>query len=241
MAFPLVTDDRAGLSTGKSPPGASWKHGGRWLLGVLLFSAAYFAFARSGLVLASVYQNSSPVWPGTGLAIAGLARFGPRYALGIVIGALAAYSYSTLPWWAALGIAIGNALEGLLGAWCLERCRTLFRERSLGEMAGLFSASVFGPMCSATIGVFNLWLAHHKVVGEDAGAAWATWWVGSFLGSLTVTPTLLCIAGELWPVRPPSFRAIRETCFLCGAGLLVPGTHEAPFQYRTYPGMDGSG
>lgn len=26
-----------------------------------------------------------------------------------------------------------------------------------------------------------------------------------------------------------------------GAGRLVPGTHEAPFQYRTYPGMDGSG
>lgn len=26
-----------------------------------------------------------------------------------------------------------------------------------------------------------------------------------------------------------------------GAGRLVPGTHEAPFQYRTYPGMEGSG
>ncbi|MFD0511725.1 hypothetical protein ACFQ0Q_17010 [Streptomyces aureus] len=26
-----------------------------------------------------------------------------------------------------------------------------------------------------------------------------------------------------------------------GAGRLVPGTHAAPFQYRTYPGMDGSG
>ncbi|TQE32032.1 hypothetical protein Sipo7851_24675 [Streptomyces ipomoeae] len=26
-----------------------------------------------------------------------------------------------------------------------------------------------------------------------------------------------------------------------GAGRLVPGTQEAPFQYRTYPGMDGSG
>ncbi|CAM5262695.1 hypothetical protein SALBM217S_08119 [Streptomyces griseoloalbus] len=26
-----------------------------------------------------------------------------------------------------------------------------------------------------------------------------------------------------------------------GAGRLVPGTQEAPFQYRTYPGMEGSG
>ncbi|MEY9488328.1 hypothetical protein RKD26_004122 [Streptomyces calvus] len=26
-----------------------------------------------------------------------------------------------------------------------------------------------------------------------------------------------------------------------GAGRLVPGTQEEPFQYRTYPGMDGSG
>jgi hypothetical protein len=26
-----------------------------------------------------------------------------------------------------------------------------------------------------------------------------------------------------------------------GAGRLVPGTQAAPFQYRTYPGMDGSG
>lgn len=25
------------------------------------------------------------------------------------------------------------------------------------------------------------------------------------------------------------------------AGRLVPGTQAAPFQYRTYPGMDGSG
>ncbi|WP_392973720.1 hypothetical protein [Streptomyces sp. LN245] len=26
-----------------------------------------------------------------------------------------------------------------------------------------------------------------------------------------------------------------------GAGRLVPGTQAAPFQYRTYPGMEGSG
>ncbi|MFJ8104267.1 hypothetical protein [Streptomyces sp. NPDC096132] len=26
-----------------------------------------------------------------------------------------------------------------------------------------------------------------------------------------------------------------------GAGRLVPGTQAEPFQYRTYPGMDGSG
>ncbi|MFC6514045.1 hypothetical protein ACFQFR_14710 [Streptomyces goshikiensis] len=26
-----------------------------------------------------------------------------------------------------------------------------------------------------------------------------------------------------------------------GAGRLVPGTQDSPFQYRTYPGMDGSG
>ncbi|MFL9681008.1 hypothetical protein ACWV2X_05065 [Streptomyces hydrogenans] len=26
-----------------------------------------------------------------------------------------------------------------------------------------------------------------------------------------------------------------------GAGRLVPGTQEPPFQYRMYPGIDGSG
>jgi len=63
------------------------------LLGIVFFSAVYFAFTRSGLALALLYQNSTPVWPATGMAIAGLARFGPRYALGITIGAFAANAF----------------------------------------------------------------------------------------------------------------------------------------------------
>lgn len=42
-----------------------------------------------------------------------------------------------------------------------------------------------------------------------------------------------------WPGRTPAGATSGSPAD--GAGRLVPGTQAAPFQYRTYPGMDGSG
>jgi integral membrane sensor domain MASE1 len=59
------------------------------LLLLVLVALAYFGTARLGLLLASLHDNVSPVWPATGLAAAVLLLGGRWLWPGVMIGAFA--------------------------------------------------------------------------------------------------------------------------------------------------------
>lgn len=171
----------------------------RMAAGISLLAAVYFLAARVGLALAFEQAQVSPVWPPTGVALAALIRFGPRWWPGVLLGAFAANFLATEPLLTATGIAVGNTLEALLGAWLLRRSdgfhQGFDRVRNVWRFV-LFAAGL-ATMISATIGVASLGLGG-VMPWADLAVNWWTWWLGDALGALVMAPVLLT-----WTTRMP--------------------------------------
>src|SRR5437764_2470179 len=120
---------------------------------ILLLAAVYFGAAKLGLSVASVAAQVTLVWPPTGIALAAVLLFGYRVWPGIALGALLANALANEPRPVACGIALGNTLEALAGAWLLHRF-VRFRNslERLNDVLGLvFLAAGVSTMVSATV------------------------------------------------------------------------------------------
>src|SRR5207237_10652134 len=93
------------------------KYAGR----VAAIAALYIVAARAGLQLDTVSGFATLVWPPTGIALAALLLGGYWLWPGIFLGALIANVWTGAPVIVAMGIATGNTLEALLGAYALRR------------------------------------------------------------------------------------------------------------------------
>src|SRR5256712_7680687 len=91
------------------------------LAGVLVLAAIYCCAGKLGLLLAFFNASVSPVWPPTGIALAALLLWGYRLWPGIFLGAFLVNFTTTGTPVADLGIAAGNTLEALWGAWLVNR------------------------------------------------------------------------------------------------------------------------
>src|SRR5262245_32671435 len=90
-------------------------------LHVAILATVYFGAAKLGLTMAFVAEQVSAVWPPTGIALAAVLFFGYRVWPGITLGAFLANATANEPLATAAGIALGNTLEALAGAWMLRR------------------------------------------------------------------------------------------------------------------------
>ena len=165
-----------------------------WLAPLAVF---YFVAGKFGLSLAFVHASASPVWPPTGIAFAAFLVLGSRAWPAILVGAFLVNVTTAGSVATSIGIAIGNTLEGFLGAELMrlfangrnvfDRARDVFK---FVLLAGLFSTTV-----SATIGVTSLTLAGYAH-WRDYSSIWFTWWLGDAVGALIVGPILV-----LWCAR----------------------------------------
>src|SRR5262249_10776337 len=162
-----------------------------------LLTAVYFGAAKLGLTMAFVAEQVTAVWPPTGIALAALFCFGYRLWPAIAIGASLANATAHVPVAAAAGIALGNTLEGLVGAWTLRRL-TQF-DPALGRVKDVLSlvilAAGLSTMVSAMIGVASLCLGDVEPWAA-APVIWSVWWLGDAMGNLVVAPLLLTWAGR---------------------------------------------
>ena len=150
--------------------------------------------------MAHLQPNTSPVWPPTGIALAALLIFGLKYWPGIVFGVMLGYLTNNNALNVSIGLAIGNTLEALAGAYLIKR---LFHfDNHLDRIQDVLSLAIFGALAttiSAFIGVLTL-----LIVGADIRAVmwtiWFTWWIGDFMGALVVAPFLLVWYSN-WPIR----------------------------------------
>jgi PAS domain S-box-containing protein len=165
----------------------------RQLLGLLLVAAAYFIAARLGLSLAFTNKSVSPVWPPTGIALAGLLLLGYRASPGVFLGAfLANYLLTPVSILAAAGIAGGNTLEALTALFLLQRFteRKKLFDRAANVLKFIIFAVILSTAVCATIGNLVLWLASAET-SSQFGSLWLTWWLGDAVGALVVTPLIL--------------------------------------------------
>jgi two-component system CheB/CheR fusion protein len=191
-------------------------------LTVLATAAAYYVAAKLGLSLAFVAAQVTAVWPPTGLALAAVLLLGVRVAPGILLGAFLANVTVHEPVATAAGIAVGNTLEALVGAWVLQAAGFSPTLDRLRDVLALVLAALASPLVSATIGVSSL-CAGGVQPWTVFTPLWGVWWFGDALGDLVMAPLLL-----VW-VRGPRARldgwglgeaaAIAATTI--GAGLVV--------------------
>src|SRR3954453_23216163 len=91
----------------------------KYAVQLAIVAAAYFAAAKAGLGLAFANQSVTAVWPPTGLALAAVLIWGYRMWPAVTAGAFLANITTAGPFLTVAGIAAGNTLEAVLGAYLL--------------------------------------------------------------------------------------------------------------------------
>jgi diguanylate cyclase (GGDEF)-like protein len=214
----------------------------RWRLArepVLLtgLAAVYVVAAKLGLRLAFVHASATPVWPNTGLALAALLILGARVWPAVLVGAFVANLTTAGSVATSLGIAAGNTLEALVGAYLVSRFASGRRafDRANDVFKFTLLAAIVSTAISASVGVTSLALGGFAR-GAEYGPIWLTWWLGDAVGDLVVAPVVL-----LWYARPlvrwPRGRALEAAALLAGvglAGLIVFGGF-FPARGKDYP------
>lgn len=168
---------------------------------IVVLAVVYHLAARLSLKMAYVQVNTSPVWPPTGIALAALLVFGIKLWPGVSLGVLLGSLLTGAPLNLALGMALGNTLEALAGAYLLKKYFDFHVEIDrIQDVVGLAVISLLATTVSATIGTTTLILTGSAGL-DNIGAIWPTWWIGDLLGALVVAPMLL-----VW-ASPISFRS----------------------------------
>jgi len=200
----------------------------------LVLAATYFAAAKLGLRVAFLHPSATPIWPPSGIALAAFLLLGDWVWPGVFAGAFFANLTTAGTVATSLGIALGNTLEGLVGAYLVRRFAhgRLTLERSPDIARFLLLAAGLSTAISATIGVTSLSLGGFAPWPEY-GPIWLTWWLGDAVGDVLVAPVLI-----LWATRLKrtgrAWEAAGVGLGLACIGWLVFGAH-APIGARHYP------
>jgi PAS domain S-box-containing protein len=200
-------------------------------------TAAYYGTAKLGLALAFAHSSVTAVWAPTGIALAAILLWGYRLWPAVALGAFLANLGTGVPLLVVFGIATGNTLEALLGAWLLSLVgfrRTLDRVRDVLSLIVL--AAMVSTTVSATIGVSSLY-AGEILPARELSSTWLVWWLGDSGGDLLVAPVLLLLfTGGL-----PAMRRARRVgeCLLLAALLVATSflafSFTRPIGYLTFP------
>jgi signal transduction histidine kinase len=160
------------------------------LVVMALVATAYVSAAEAGFALASATKQVAAVWPPTGIALSAFVLCGWRIWPGVFLGAFISSAMRHEPIATAFGIAVGNTLGPLFGAWLLRRFVGF--DPSLGRLRDVLGLALLGSATmalTATSGVLNLALA--GVVRWDDISSWWVWWVGDAMGALILGAVIL--------------------------------------------------
>lgn len=206
----------------------------RLVAGGVAFLAVYIVCAKLGLRLAFTFPSATPIWPATGLAFVALLLTRGRLWPAVFVGAFIVNLTTRGTPLTSLGIATGNTLEALFGAWLIERFAG--GRNCLKSAKGIFRftllAGFLSTMFSATIGTATLYLAG-LAERNDLMSLWSTWWLGNASGDLVIAPVLLA-----WVERRylPDWRSLLETLVLFVVLFLVAFALFGGFSGLTFDG-----
>lgn len=211
---------------------------------IVALTVAYFLAGKLGLMMAFVNPSASPVWPPTGIALAALLLLGYRFWPAIFLGAFLVNVTTAGSVATSTGIATGNSLEALLGAYLVNRFAN--GRKVFDKPHDIFKAAVLAgglsTAVSATIGVTSLAISGYADWGEF-GAIWFTWWLGDVSSVLIVAPLVV-----LWSLDSRVEWTQRETLkalvlllivslmgLVVFGGFLPPGISDQPLTFLALP------
>src|SRR5258707_1221496 len=137
----------------------------------------YLVAGKLGLMLAFVHASATAVWPPTGIALVALLMLGPRVWPAIFLGAFIVNITTAGSVATSIGIAAGNTLEGVVGAYLVRRFargpQAFNRAQDVFTFAVL--AGLLSTMVSATVGVASLSLGGFFNWGDSRSVWWELW------------------------------------------------------------------
>ena len=192
-------------------------------------AALYVPAALTGLMYAVVGSTVTLVWAPSGIALAALVLLGPRFSLGVTLGAFIANASTDVTLTVAAIVAVGNTLGALLGSLWFVRL-TSFRnalDRRGDVLAFIAVAAVASTMVSAMVGASALWLGGFLSRSDWVGA-FIKWWLGDMMGVLVVAPALMVWFGSARPVITSikALEALALGAMLVCASFLIFGASE---------------
>ncbi|WP_327249108.1 MASE1 domain-containing protein [Streptomyces sp. NBC_01320] len=212
------------------------RRGAMTALQICAVAALYYASGKLGLLQQLVRGQVTPLWPASGIALAGLLLIGPRTWPGITLGAFLINISLNLPSiTAVLMITTGDTLAPLCSYALLHRAGFRTRmNRWRDALALVFLGAFISMLISATVGCGTLHLT-----GALPGGFWPTWWVwwtGDAMGVLVVAPALLALRSARWPKAAPPSRWVEGS--LLGAATISMGllqTSPTPLLFLAFP------
>jgi len=217
---------------------------GRRAISAAVLLAVYFVAGKLGLMLAFLHPSATAVWPNSGIALAALLILGADAWPVVFVGALLVNLTTYGSFATSAGIAVGNTLEALIGAWLVRRFAR--GENAVFQTSDIFKFTILAGMVStavsATIGVTGLALGGFAS-WANYWAVWLTWWLGDAVGDVVVAPLLLIWAsrrGNPWKwsqVRP---EAVLLLVLVILSGQIVfngilPKSHDYRLEYLCMP------
>lgn len=176
------------------------------LIQILIVAVAYFLISELGAIFLVFKEGGTPVWPGSGIALAAVLLKGYPMGIGVVIGNLLVNFYKT-GWTPAdllmnFNFTLGNSLETLSAAYLVNKFSVNFRlfSRVKDVMYFVILAGLISPMWSSTFGATTIVLLG-RVPWEIYPNLWVTWWIGDVVGILVFAPVLLVFGqgfNEFW-------------------------------------------
>jgi len=194
-----------------------------YALQVVLLAAVYAASGRFGLALEPVGGVATLFWPPTAIALVGLLKGGLRLWPAVVLGVVLLAPNPRLNVLGGAGIAAGNTLEAVLGAWALGRFVGLRGAPTrLSQVPGFVAVAALGStLVSATLGTASL-LQVGQLPAAAARQVWWSWWLGDATSTVVLAPALLVWAADprsAWQALREPRRMVEAVCL--GTGLLV--------------------
>lgn len=203
---------------------------------------SYFFTAQIGLSVNPVSGFATFFWMPTGISLAFLVLYGKKFWPAVFLGALLANLANGATPPVALGIAVGNTMEALLGFYLLNRFGFSPRLERLRDTLILISLAGFiATLASATIGVESLLLGGMLTVSFSE--TWLTWWIGNVLSNLIVAPFVMTWGsrGEISFEWRRIIEVILISILVIFVGLIIfTGAagiffKNAPFGYLVFP------
>lgn len=167
----------------------------------------YFISAHFGLRTSAIHGFAALIWPPSGIALAAMIIFGRQLWPAVFLAAFLVNSITGAPFLTAVGIAVGNTLEGLVAATlCHSRYGFQASLEKLADVIRLIVVATFCTLLSASIGVLSLWLGG-VLTSSQFLMAGIQWWAGDALAVMAITPLLLVFSSRQTKPRLSWFNA----------------------------------